>query len=114
MTNLSTYSIISLSKKLKDFLERRIAIKKDKLTQLKKEIENLYQDEYSLLSTEYINARTKLKFKHNLCGTIFDMRADAFFGKQKQQCPNKECGFRSRETSNSEARRVRMHRRRRT
>ena len=91
MTNLSTYSIISLSKKLKDFLERRIAIKKDKLTQLKKEIENLYQDEYSLLSTEYINARTKLKFKHNLCGTIFDMRADAFFGKQKQQCPNKEC-----------------------
>lgn len=66
-------------------------MKKDKIIELKEKMEYLYGDEYTLLSTEYINARTKIKIKHNVCGTIFEMRVDAFFGKQKQQCPNIDC-----------------------
>ena len=58
---------------------------------LKEKMKEMYGNEYSLLSTEYANARDKIEIKHNSCGTIFNMRVDAFFGKQKQQCPNKEC-----------------------
>lgn len=60
-------------------------------TVLKEKMREMYGNEYSLLSTEYVNARDKVEIKHNSCGTIFNMRVDAFFGKQRQQCPNKEC-----------------------
>lgn len=66
-------------------------IKEEKINLFKEKIKELYGEEYSLLSQKYINAKTKLKFIHNECGTVFEMRPDAFFGKQKQQCPNPSC-----------------------
>lgn len=63
----------------------------EKIQEMKDFISLNYKDEYSLLSTEYKNAREKVIIKHNTCNTIFSMRYDAFFGKQRQQCPNPSC-----------------------
>lgn len=59
---------------------------------LKNKMYNICGNEYTLLSTEYINARTKIKVRHNTCGTVFEVRPDAFFReKGYTRCPRKEC-----------------------
>lgn len=66
--------------------------KEEKLMELKQKMTNLCGEEYSLLSTEFINMRTKIKIKHNKCGTVFEIRPDAFFRqKNPTRCPNKKC-----------------------
>lgn len=35
-------------------------------------------DEYELISTEYIDSKTKFQFKHKVCGSIFEMRPNDF------------------------------------
>lgn len=66
--------------------------RKQKLKYFKEEMKKKCGDEYSLLSTEYINMRTKIEIRHNVCGTIFQIRPDAFFReKHPTRCPNKEC-----------------------
>ena len=58
-------------------------------TVLKEKMREMYGNEYSLLSTEYVNARDKAEIKHNSSGIIFNMRVAAFFGKKRKQCTNK-------------------------
>lgn len=54
--------------------------------QFKKEVFDLVGNEYTVVG-EYINAKTKINIKHNICGTIFNMvPANFLFG---QRCP--EC-----------------------
>lgn len=45
----------------------------------------LHNDEYSVVG-EYINAKTKIKFKHNVCENIFEMTPTNFLSGQ--QCPH--------------------------
>ena len=53
---------------------------------IKKEIFDLVGDEYEVLG-EYVNTHTKILFKHNLCGNIFQMSPKAFIF-QGQRCPH--------------------------
>ena len=46
-------------------------------------------NEYTVMS-DYINAYTPVKFKHNECGTTFKMKPTSFF-KSKTKCSNKNC-----------------------
>ena len=50
-----------------------------KLNELKEKMYEKCGDEYELISKEYVNMRTKIKVKHNVCGTVFEVRPDAFF-----------------------------------
>lgn len=52
----------------------------------KKEVERLFKDEYSVLS-EYVDSKTKMKFKHNLCGNEFDALPNKFLS-MKRLCKN--------------------------
>ena len=52
--------------------------RKQRLEYFKEEMKKKCGDEYSLLSTEYINMRTKIEIRHNVCGTTFQIRPDAF------------------------------------
>ena len=93
MTKLYNYDIIINKNCRKEGLYITI-------TDIKQNLKEMYGEDYSLLSTEYINAKTKMKFKHNVCGNEFEMRYDAFFGKQRQQCPNPQCVKKRIETTN--------------
>lgn len=63
-----------------------------KLNELKEKMYEKCGDEYELISKEYVNMRTKIKVKHNVCGTVFEVRPDAFFReKGYTRCPNKNC-----------------------
>ena len=74
-----------------------------KLMELKQKMADLYGEEYYLLSTKYVNMRTKIKIKHNKCGTIFEVRPDAFFRQRNPTgCPNKECVKQRTENTNLE------------
>lgn len=53
-------------------------------TQFKREIKNLVGDEYIFLD-KYVNAKTKLKVKHNSCGNIYKVTPSEFF--QGNRCP---------------------------
>ena len=50
----------------------------------KEKVYDMYGDEYTVLG-EYINNKTKILFRHNQCGYIFEMRPNAFL--QGQGCP---------------------------
>lgn len=66
--------------------------RKNRLQDLKDKLFAICGNEYSLLSTDYVNMRTKVKMRHNVCGTIFEVRPDAFFReKGYTRCPNKDC-----------------------
>lgn len=54
--------------------------------EVKQKIYNLVGKEYTLLSNEYINAREKILFRHNVCGNNFKMSFDNFSSKN-QRCP---------------------------
>lgn len=48
------------------------------------EVYNLVKDEYSVLD-EYINARTKIRFKHNKCNHIYYVTPNSFL--RNRRCP---------------------------
>jgi len=58
---------------------------KKTIEDLKQEIFNLVGTEYTILSKEYINNKTKISFKHNKCNKEFEMRFNNF--QQGQRCP---------------------------
>lgn len=49
-----------------------------------KEIRELVEDEYTVLG-EYVNARTKVLFKHNICGSEYEATPDNFL--RGRRCP---------------------------
>lgn len=51
-----------------------------------KEVYQLVGDEYTIISKEYKNNRTKIKFKHNKCNHEFEMRPHHFINLG-QRCP---------------------------
>lgn len=51
----------------------------------KKEVFNLVKNEYSVLG-EYINARTKIKMRHNICGFEYEVKPSVFTS-QGNRCP---------------------------
>ena len=67
------------------------------LESYKEEIHELFGDDYVLLSDEYINNKTALKMKHNVCGTEFECTPASFI-KAKNPCPN--CTYKTRNFSN--------------
>mgnify|MGYP005756758865 CR=1 FL=1 len=60
--------------------------KKKTINEAKKDFYSLVGDEYSILSTEYINNKAKLLIKHNKCGLEFKMRYNDFVS-QGHRCP---------------------------
>jgi hypothetical protein len=73
------------SKRNKDRILRECFSKKE--AELKKEISELTNDEYECLNLEdYNNQDTKLDFKHNLCGSITNIRYAKF--RAGQRCGN--------------------------
>ena len=57
----------------------------------KEELFNLVKDEYSLLS-EYINNRTKVKIKHNVCNKIYEVTPNLFlYGRRCPYCKSSSC-----------------------
>ena len=61
------------------------SIKKD-IEIFKKEVYSLVGDEYTVIDKEYTSTHTKIKFRHNICGTEFYMEPNAFL--RGQRCPN--------------------------
>ena len=49
---------------------------------------SIYADEYEILGT-YTNSSSKIKIKHNTCGTIFEIRAEHF--ANGHGCPTSKC-----------------------
>lgn len=47
---------------------------------------NLVGNEYTVLEN-YINSQTKIKMKHNICNTIYEVRPNSFIHR-KSRCPN--------------------------
>lgn len=62
--------------------------------EFRKEVKALVGDEYTILS-KYINARTKIKFKHQKCKRCFNMLPNMFLSGQR--CP--KCMHNSKTTS---------------
>ena len=52
----------------------------------KKEVHNLVKDDYSVLS-EYINNKTKIKMKHNICGHEYEVLPKDFLKRNGNRCP---------------------------
>ena len=61
--------------------------------EFKQEVYNLVGNEYSVLG-EYINNKTKIKMKHNLCGHEFEMTPNSFLsgGNRCRECWKKRVG----------------------
>lgn len=56
----------------------------------KEEILELVGNEYTFID-EYVNSYTKIKVKHNSCGSIFEVSPNEFFqGKRCQNCNSKK------------------------
>lgn len=53
--------------------------------QFKKEVYDLVKDEYEVLG-EYVNNKVKIKFKHNTCNHVFEMRPNDFLSNNNR-CP---------------------------
>lgn len=60
--------------------------KRKTLKEFKQEVFNEVKDEYEVLSDNYINNKTPIKFLHKKCNKIFYMSSVCFF-TQKQRCP---------------------------
>lgn len=57
----------------------------------KQEIKDMYDNEYELLD-EFINTKTKIEMKHNLCGNIFEMSPNHFLNGTRCPICNKSKG----------------------
>ena len=63
----------------------------ESIASIKKKTLALSHGEYSFVDEQYINSKTKHKFKHRLCKTIFSKSWDKFKGTPSQagqRCPN--------------------------
>lgn len=69
------------------------------LEDFKKDVHTLVGDEYSVVSSSYINNKTKLKIKHNLCGHIYEVTPHHFL--EGKRCPY--CAGKARYTADSYA-----------
>lgn len=56
-------------------------------SEIKEKVENSYNSEYELLSTDYINNKTKLNFRHKNCGNEFLMSYNNF-DSMGNRCPH--------------------------
>lgn len=56
------------------------------IDELKTEVYNLEKDNYSVLSTEYFSIHKDIKFIHNICGNVFDLRFSSFI-YDNHRCP---------------------------
>ena len=64
--------------------------KKKTIDEFKNEIKSLVNNEYNIISEEYNGNKEKIKFKHNYCGVIFEMRPNNFLNGQRcPYCKNK-------------------------
>ena len=52
--------------------------------QFKQEIKDLVGDEYTFLDS-YVNAKTKLRIKHNKCNNVYEVRPNDFLNGKR--CP---------------------------
>lgn len=61
--------------------------RKKTLDEFKEEVKLLTNNTYTVLSNEYINNKTKIKLRHELCGNIYEVRPDVFHnGRRCPQC----------------------------
>ena len=59
------------------------------IKEFREEVKELGNNEYILLSNEYINNKTKVKMKHNKCGYEYEVRPDMFLrGERCPKCAN--------------------------
>ena len=58
---------------------------KQTLEELKDKVYKLTGNEYTIISTEYVNSQTKITFKHNKCGKTFEMRPANFISNNRAQ-----------------------------
>ena len=66
----------------------------------KEKVAELYDDEYTVLG-EYINSKTGILIKHNICGYEWEVLPCHFTGKAKSQCP--KCQIKTRAAKHSKA-----------
>lgn len=57
------------------------------LEEVKNRICDLVGDEYEVLSTKYINNKTPMTLKHNICGGIYDVIIKDFLRPNGSRCP---------------------------
>lgn len=62
--------------------------------QFKQEVKDLVGNEYVFLDS-YVNNKTKLRVKHNVCGNVYKVQPDSFF--QGRRCPY--CAITARKTN---------------
>jgi very-short-patch-repair endonuclease len=73
--------------------------KKKPNEQFVREVFELVEDEYTVLG-EYINAQTKIKLKHNICGNIYEVQPATFlFGNRCPVCSMKIAGIKKTKTT---------------
>jgi len=62
--------------------------KKLTIESIKDRILKNYDTDYTLIDEEYINNKTKMKVRHNICGEVFLTRMDSFLsnGRQCMKC----------------------------
>ena len=61
--------------------------KKKTFEEFKEEVYELVKDEYTLLSTKYVNNKTKVKMKHNKCGYEYEVAPNKFLvGRRCPKC----------------------------
>jgi len=58
---------------------------KKNTNQFKMEVFNLYKNEYEVLG-EYLNVKTKIKMKHNICNHVYEVVPSSFL--RGRRCPN--------------------------
>ena len=64
--------------------------RKKTIDEFKNEIKSLVNNEYNIISKEYNGNKEKIRFKHNYCGAIFEMRPNNFLNGQRcPYCKNK-------------------------
>lgn len=57
---------------------------KKSIIEIKSRIYELYKDDYSILDDNYVNNKTKMRVRHNICGQIFLTRMDSFLCNHRQ------------------------------
>ena len=62
-------------------------VKKLTIESIKEKVYNLVEDEYEVLSKEYINNKTPLLFHHNICNHDFYMTSKDFLKNNGNRCP---------------------------
>lgn len=61
--------------------------KKYDITSFKEKVKEKYNDEYTVLSDTYINNKTPIKMKHNICGNEWMVVPNYFIKEKGTKCP---------------------------